>query len=235
MLGRVGTLSQGFVQEGNAYAPGGTTFNFDARFPEIDVYAQDSWRPRPNITVDAGLRWEAKLAPSNPDDLIRRPNQSLAVGEPASNTVRWDEGKLYDDDWNNFAPSIGIAWDPRRDGKSAVRGNYRMAFDRINTFLLSSAIFQSIPGITTATSNVAFGQGGGRIRFGLPGLAPTLSPEAFLQPPAVSTNNIRVMDPEFQTPTTHAWTISYQREVFARRTARGRVRGPKGRQPVRSL
>ena len=216
MLGRVGTLSQGFVQEGNAYAPGGTTFNFDARFPEIDVYAQDSWRPRPNITVDAGLRWEAKLAPSNPDDLIRRPNQSLAVGEPASNTVRWDEGKLYDDDWNNFAPSIGIAWDPRRDGKSAVRGNYRMAFDRINTFLLSSAIFQSIPGITTATSNVAFGQGGGRIRFGLPGLAPTLSPEAFLQPPAVSTNNIRVMDPEFQTPTTHAWTISYQREVFAR-------------------
>ena len=214
MLGRVGQLQQGFVQEGSAYAPGGTVFNFDARFPEIDIFAQDSWRLRPNVTVEAGLRWEAKLAPSNPDDLIRRPDQSLAVGEPASNVLRWDTGKLYDDDWNNFAPLIGIAWDPRSDGKSAIRGNYRMAFDRINTFLLSSAIFQSIPGITTATTNVAFGQAGGRIRQGLPGLAPTLPPSAFLQPPAVSANSIRVMDPEFQTPTTHAWTISYQREVF---------------------
>ena len=39
-----------------------------------------------------------------------------------------------------------------RSGKSAVRANYRMAFDRINTFVISSSIFQSIPGITLAVS-----------------------------------------------------------------------------------
>ncbi|HVL67694.1 MAG TPA: carboxypeptidase regulatory-like domain-containing protein [Vicinamibacterales bacterium] len=214
LLGRVGTLTQAFVQQGNAYGPGGTLFNFQADFHEIDFYAQDTWKPRSNVTVDMGLRWEAKLAPRNPDSLIRRPNQRVAVGEAPSNTLRWEQGKLYEDDWNNFAPSIGVAWDPRNDGRQVVRGNYRMAFDRINTFLLSSAIFQSIPGITTSVTNTSFGQAGGRLRQGLPSLQPTVSPENFLQPPAVGTGSMRVVDPNFQTPTTHGWAISYQRQLF---------------------
>jgi len=215
LLGRVGEIAQGFVQQGDSFAPGGTTFNFEANFPEIDIYAQDTWKPRSNLTIDAGLRWEAKLAPSNPDNLIRRPNQRVAVGEAPSNTLRWEEGDLYDSDWNNFAPSVGVAWDPNDDGRSVVRGNYRMAFDRINTFVLSSSIFQSMPGLTTSVVNTSFGQAGGRLRDGLPGLQPTVSPSDFLQPPPASASLITVMDTEFQTPVTHAWALSYQREVWA--------------------
>jgi hypothetical protein len=214
LLGRVGNVTQGFVQQGNAYAPGGTLFNFAAGFPELDFYAQDIWKPRSNVTVDAGLRYEAKLSPRNPDDLIRRPNQSLAVGNAESNTLRWDVGKLYDDDWNNVGPAAGIAWDPKSDGKNVIRGNYRLAFDRINTFVLSSNIFQSIPGITTSVVNTSFGQAGGRLRVGLPSLQPTAPPDSFLQPPPVSTSSIRVVDPTLQTPMTHGWAISYQREIF---------------------
>ncbi len=214
LLGRVGSLSQGFVQQGSTYGPGGTLFDFVATYPEIDLYAQDTWKPRANVTIDAGLRYEAKLSPGNPDNLISRPNQSLAVGQAPSNTLRWGTGKLYDDDWNNFAPSIGVAWDPHNDGKSVIRGNYRMAYDRINTFVLSSNIFQSMPGITTSVVNTAFGQAGGRLRQGLPSLQPTASPSDFLQPPAVSSSSIRVVDPEFQTPATHGWAISYQRALF---------------------
>ena len=214
LLGRVGTLTQGFVQQGNAYGPGGTLFNFIADYPELDFYAQDTWKPRSNVTVDLGLRWEAKLAPRNPDNLIRRPDARVAVGEPATNSLRWEEGKLYEDDWNNVAPSIGVAWDPTNDGRQVNRGNYRMAYDRINTFLLSSAIFQSIPGITTSVTNTAFGQGGGRLRQGLPSLQPTLSPEEVLQPPAVGTGTMRVVDSNFQTPITHGWALSYQRQLF---------------------
>jgi hypothetical protein len=214
LLGRVGSISQGFVQEGSAYAPGGTVFNFEAQYPEIDFYVQDTWTPRSNLTVDLGLRYEAKLSPRNPDDLIRRPNQSLAVGSDPSNTLRWEQGKLYEDDWNNFAPSIGVAWQPNDDGRSVIRGNYRLAYDRINTFVLSSNIFQSIPGITTSVVNQSFGQAGGRLRDGLPTLQPTVSPDDFLQPPATGSGSIRVVDPNFQTPITHGWAISYQRALF---------------------
>jgi hypothetical protein len=214
LLGRVGNLRQGFVQQGDTYGPGGTLFEFKADYPELDFYAQDTWKPRSNVTVDAGVRWEAKLAPRNPDDLIRRPNQRVAVGEPPSNTLRWDKGKLYEDDWNNVAPSVGVAWDPTGDGRQVIRGNYRMAFDRINTFVLSSNIFQSIPGITAGATNTSFGQSGGRLRQGLPSLQPTNTPESFLQPPAVSANTSRVVDPNFETPITHGWAITYQRQLF---------------------
>jgi len=214
LLGRVGNINQSFVQQGDVYGPGGTLFDFVARYNELDFYMQDTWKPRSNLTVDAGLRWEAKLAPTNPDNLIRRPNQRVAVGEPPSNTLRWEQGKLYEDDWNNFAPSLGIAWDPRNNGRSVIRGNYRLAYDRINTFLASSAIFQSIPGITTTTAITSFGQAGGRLRSGLPNLAPTATPVSFLQPPAVSSTTMRVFDPNFGNPTTHGWAITYQREIF---------------------
>lgn len=216
LLGRVGSLSQGFVQDGTSYGPGGMVFNFAADYNEIDFYAQDTWKPRPNLTVDVGLRYEAKLAPRNPDDLISRPNQSLAVGNAPSNTLRWDKGALYEDDWNNIAPSVGIAWDPAGEGTSVIRGNYRMAYDRINTFVLSSNIFQSIPGITASVVNTAFGQAGGRLRQGLPALQPTVSPTDFLQPAQVGSGSIRVVDPNLQTPITHGWAITYQRQLFRR-------------------
>ena len=214
LLGRVGTISQAFVQSGGGYGPAGTLFDFESRYPEIDVFIQDTWKPRSNFTIDGGLRWEAKLTPNNPDNLIRRPNQRVAVGEAPSSTLRWEQGDLYESDWNNVAPSVGVAWDPRDDGRQVIRGNYRMAFDRINTFLASSAIFQSIPGITTTISNTSFGQAGGRLRQGLPSLQPTASPENFLQPPSPTTTTMRVFDPNFQTPITHGWALTYQRQVF---------------------
>jgi len=213
LLGRVGNINQAFVQRGDAYAPGGTTFLFKAWFPEIDLYAQDTWKPKPNLTIDAGLRWEMKMHPTNPDNSIRVPNQRVAVDSAPSTTLNWVPGDLYKNDVNNFGPSIGAAWDPKGDGKSALRANYRIAYDRINTFLLSSAIFQSIPGLTTGVVNTAFGQAGGRLRDGLPALQPTVSPRDFLQP-ATSSNSARVVDPEFQSPLTHGWAISYQREVW---------------------
>jgi Carboxypeptidase regulatory-like domain len=215
LLGRVGNISQGFVQRGDVYAPGGTTFLFKAWFPELDFYAQDTWKPRANLTIDAGLRWELKLHPTNPNGLIRVPDQRVAVDAPPSNTLKWVPGDLYKNDVNNLGPSVGAAWDPKGDGKSAVRANYRIAYDRINTFLLSSAIFQSIPGITTGAVNTSFGQAGGRLRDGLPPIAPTLSPADLLQP-ATSSNSIRVVDPKFQSPLTHGWAISYQREIWGK-------------------
>ena len=165
LLGRVGTINQAFVAlDDNTFGPGRTRFNYEAHYPEYDFFAQDTWKIARNLTLDLGLRWEMRLSPRAPDDIVLRPEQRLALGEPATNTFRFGEGKLYDDSLFQLAPSVGIAWDPTGSGKTSIRANYRLAYDRTNTFLFSSFIFQSAPGLTRPVTNNTFGNAGGLLR-----------------------------------------------------------------------
>jgi len=48
---------------------------------EFAVYLQDSWKPRPNLTIDYGLRWEAQIQPdpiTDPADVFYAP----FIGQP---------------------------------------------------------------------------------------------------------------------------------------------------------
>jgi len=218
LLGRVGSITQSFVAENDsAFAAARTLFLFNARYNEYDFYVQDTWKIRPNLTLDYGLRWEPKTAPqAGGDDFILRPDRPIRLGEPATDQIRFVEGKLFDDDWNNFAPTVGFAWDPFGDGKTSIRANYRLAYDRMNTFVTSSAIFPNTPGTTLGISNTTFGtQAGelGRVRFGLPTLAPTATPAQLRQPVAFSTASLTVFDPSTRTPKTNQWGLSLQREI----------------------
>ncbi len=217
LLGRVGSMMQGFVASGNQFAPGGSVYTFDARFPEYDFYWQDSWKLRPNLTVDLGLRWEMKLTPRDPRDRLAHPDQPFPVGSPPSNTLKWVKGPLYGDSYRNLGPSFGVAWDPFGTGKTSVRANYRLAYDRINTFSLSSAIFPNLPGQTFGVSNTEFGQAGGRLRSGLPVLSPPagLTPSQLAQPGPFSTGVITVMDPNWKPPRVHEWSFGIQRQLHS--------------------
>jgi Carboxypeptidase regulatory-like domain len=215
LLGRVGTINQAFVAiDDITFGPPRTRFLYEAHYPEFDFYGQDTWKARRNLTIDLGLRWEVKLSPRAPDDIILRPEQRLAGGEPPTNAFRFGEGKLYDDSYFQLAPSIGIAWDPFETGKTSIRANYRLAYDRTNTFVFSSFIFQSAPGLTRAVTNNSFGQGGGLLRQGVPVLnSNDLTPLQFRQPPPFSTNSLTVVDPDLIYPRTHQYSVSFQREI----------------------
>jgi hypothetical protein len=216
LLGRVGQIQQGFVaKDDNTFFPAGSILNNDERYPEYDFYAQDSWKWKPNLTIDYGLRLDARMNPRlrNYPNLV--PNQSLAFGLVPSNTVTWVPGDQYKNDWNNFGPSIGFAWDPFKDGKTSVRAHYRTAFDRINTFEFSSSVYQGMPGLTYQYINTSFGAGGGRVRDGAPAatIPAGVTPTSLRQLPAFGTGSITVADPAMHTPKVHMWGLSIQREV----------------------
>ena len=212
LLGRVGNTNRGFTSSADAYAAG--LYDFTTHFNEHDLYIQDTWKVRRNFTIDAGLRLELKMAPTNSDGRIRRPDQAVAAGAGPSNTLKWVPGDLYRNAIGNWGPSLGFAWDPFSDGKTSIRGNYRIAYDRINSFVFSSTVFQNLPGIVLGDQNSIFGQNGGRLA-SLPVLnPPTGKPSDLAQPAAFSTRNITVADPNFQMPTTHQWGFSIQRELM---------------------
>jgi hypothetical protein len=232
VLGRVGNYSRAFVSDPNnpgVFAPAGTRWLFTADYPELDFFVQDTWRWKPNFTIDLGVRWEAKLSPGSAGGRpVLRPNKPFTFGSPAANDLRWEEGELFEDDLGLFMPSVGFAWDPFKNGKTSIRANYRLASDRFGTQMFASAIWQNAPGNTFFGSNDAFGQNGGLLRQGLPAVNPTSSPSVLRQPAAFGTGSVNIIDPELKFPRVHSWTLSFQREIWGNNVIEVNYIGKKG-------
>jgi hypothetical protein len=211
LLGRVGQIDQGLIAQGDKFTKG--IFQFDTRYPEYEFYGQDTWKLRPNVTVELGLRWELRLAPNTPSNNIKVPNQPIVAGSAASDTVQWIPGNLFKNQRGNLGPSIGFAWDPFSTGKTSVRANYRLAYDRINTFVIASTILPNLPGSAIAVINQSFSQGGGRFA-NLPALVPPALTGDLTRPAPFGNGSNTVIDPNLKTPTTHEWSFGIQREVF---------------------
>ena len=84
-------------------------------------YAQDDVRVRSNLTINLGLRYEMSTVPTEARgklSALQSPiNQSLQ-------TAHIGNGIFQNPTLRNFAPRVGFAWDPFRNGKTAVRGGF---------------------------------------------------------------------------------------------------------------
>ena len=90
----------------------------DRRAKYFSLFAQDDWKVTQNFTLNIGLRWEAHTPKF---DANNRMNGFDAVainpvsGTPGVITFAGLNGvgsQLYNGDWNNFMPRIGLAWKP---------------------------------------------------------------------------------------------------------------------------
>lgn len=217
LIGRIGSINQGFVvspSNPSQWAPAGTRWIYNATYPEYDFYIQDTWRARQNLTFDIGLRWELKPSPGSKGLPVLRPNQGFTVGSAPTNTLRWEEGDLFENDYNNFSPSVGFAWDPFKSGKTSVRANYRLSYDRFPSQVFANFVYQSAPGNTSSATITGVATQNLLIRNGLPNLTPTLTPDQLRQPNAFSTTAITVVDPDLRFPENHQWFAGIQREIW---------------------
>ena len=238
LIGRIGSITQGFVVDPNnpnKFAPAGTRWNWTAYYPEYDFYIQDTWRARQNLTFDLGVRYEIKLSPSSKDLPILSPNQPFTNGATPSNTLRWEEGNLYGNDYNNFSPSLGFAWDPFKTGKTSIRANYRLSYDRFPSQVFANFVFQSAPGNTFQSSIAGVAAQNLLIRNGLPNLTPTQTPDQLRQPPAFNTTTINVVDPDLQFPESHQWFVGIQRELWSEKCSGSKLHRQTRRTSVRRV
>jgi len=85
----------------------------------LGVYWQDSWRATPKLTLNYGLRYDIEFPPqlSAPD----------AFAQSAYNQLGLQKG--IQTDTHMFQPRIGLAWDPKGDGKTVVRSSYGIFYD----------------------------------------------------------------------------------------------------------
>ncbi len=80
---------------------------------------QDSWRATHKLTVNYGVRYDVEFGPQ-----FKPP---VAAAQAAYNALQVQKG--IQNDFNNVAPRIGVAWDPHGDGKTKISGSYGLFYD----------------------------------------------------------------------------------------------------------
>src|SRR5712664_2088676 len=83
------------------------------------VFAQDDFKLNPRLTVNLGLRYEYWTNPVGDD------NQALNAISNVPGVITFAKPKT---DKNNFGPRVGLAWDPRGNGRTAVRAGFGVSY-----------------------------------------------------------------------------------------------------------
>jgi hypothetical protein len=111
------------------------------------LYAQDSWKVNSRLTLNYGLRWEPYLGGSFPlgqvthfnmADFLANVHSTKYPNAPAGTFYPGDPGfntgsRPNYTTWNDWAPRIGLAWDPTGNGKTLVRASWGIFYDMPET------------------------------------------------------------------------------------------------------
>lgn len=172
--GNSGNWSNGMLQD---LLTRGTFFGFSEtdtmavgmnRYTNLEGYAGDTWKIRPNLTLELGARYSLFLEPYDARDRISSfspanynparpatdPCNGLIVPKGtnpcagiagASTPGEFSNRSLRKNSFLNIAPRLGFAWDVFSDGKTAIRGGFGQFYLRERTAPVFAALTQNAP------------------------------------------------------------------------------------------
>lgn len=194
------------------------TYGRSYRYKDWAVYAQDSFRFTPRLTLNYGLRYEhygvQHNNKANLDSNFYFGSGSSLEQQIANGNVQIADkssiGQFWKPSWGTLGPRVGFAYDIFGDGKSSLRGGFGISYERnfgnvtynasFNppaSAVLESTCAANTPTCTVLVTNNDLGP------LGVAGTAPGPLPPA----------EIRMPDPNIHTAQTQFWSLTLQREV----------------------
>jgi hypothetical protein len=131
------------------------------RWSQWGAFVQDDWKVRSHLTLNLGLRYDIFHDPSETKNQLS--NIILGPG-----TTRFDQittasvghvTHLWNTNYKNFAPRIGLAWDPTGKGVTAIRSGFSIAYNEPYSNLYTNVSRLNPPENTIPFSEPVFGFG----------------------------------------------------------------------------
>ncbi len=195
----------------------------------VGVYAQDTWRTTPRLTLNYGVRWEPFLpfgwVPSGPtggvrvysftvDDFKAGKKSVVFPGAPAglsypsqnadgSGPADFDGASAIKRRLNQFAPRVGAALDPTGSGRSSIRAGYGLMYE-----LVQLNVTRASNGTSPWAADLLHRLGTLANPWeGMPGGNPF--PFDWRETPLfLPASVVLPFDPDLNTPYTHNWNVS---------------------------
>jgi hypothetical protein len=229
VAGILSTVSQTFNATSQTSGYKTAPENRNYRQNQYAIYAGDTWRVNPRLTLSYGLRWDYYGPVDERDGLVLLPeipqgsniNQAL-LGNATVNFAGGNSQRgLYGGYWKAFAPNIGIAWDPKGNGKTAIRAGYSLNYVNDEFFTAANNAAAGNTGLSTTSQNIKlFGP-----TVSNPMGANIVTPPPFQIPIDFATNAINSaaagigslagygIDPHLKPPQIQQWNLSIQRDI----------------------
>jgi outer membrane receptor for ferrienterochelin and colicin len=172
---------------------------------DLSLFAQDSWKIRPNFTGTYGLRWEAQIFP----DPVVAPAQTaygIFLNDP-----RFPSNGRLPSPKKEFQPRVGFAWDINSNGRSVLRANYGIYYARQN--MLSQVGSITTNGVQQQT--IVRSSPGGPV---WPGL---VTPSSTVTPCTAGTltnqfpcfTGVRVFSRDYANPRVYTTNVAFEQEL----------------------
>ena len=226
------------------YAEDERDVTVNLRFGRREFFVQDTFRFRPNLTLDIGVRYQYFVPVTDVNNVLTSFDPALysRAAVPTCTTaactalVRGTGNELngiaiagvnsrfgnaiYPSDKNNFSPRVGFAWDPFMTGKTVIRGGYGLYYDQPLVGIFEQNAFVNPPFNNSAVfsgANVSFSNPSGGALGNLP------------------VRDLIASAADFQTPEIQQWSLGVQHEVFRNAVVELSYVGTKGDHLIRPL
>ena len=173
----------------------------DVSNEELALFIQDKWQAGHGLTLDYGLRWDAQLMPKTVDP--KTTAYARLLSDP-----RFPSDGTIPDQWKQFQPRFGFAWDVNQTGKSVVRGSAGIYYARQN--LLTQVGSVTTNGIQQKSDfrNTAF-----TAFADMPVWPNLLAPSAVAPGTFPLFTGVRVFDRDYRNPRVYTFNVGFDREL----------------------
>jgi hypothetical protein len=188
----------------------------------LSLYAQDTWKIDPKVTLTYGLRWEVD-PPLRGKDSDSEPFTVSNLNDLANMGLAPRGTPLYHTTYGNVAPRVGLAYQLRsRQGwESVIRGGFGSFFDFTSGRLGDVTFYFPFTGAQTL--------------FFVPlPLTPTQAAPPPINRSLPATDALFIADPNLALPRTYQWNFGAEQSLGANQTVSATYVGAVGRKLLRA-